>query len=152
LQPGDILLNEGGDRDKLGRGWVWSGEVPGCIHQNHVFRARVGKGFDPRFISWHANTFGRAWFEEHGSQTTNLASISRTKLRELPVPTPGVSTQVAIADEIDRRLSVVRALGRDLGMALSRLRSLRAAILRDAFTCRLVRGQGDSLLDAGAEV
>jgi len=25
LEPGDILFNEGGDRDKLGRGWVWNG-------------------------------------------------------------------------------------------------------------------------------
>ncbi|MGH8931455.1 MAG: hypothetical protein ACRDZO_12725 [Egibacteraceae bacterium] len=25
LQYGDVLLNEGGDRDKLGRGWVWQG-------------------------------------------------------------------------------------------------------------------------------
>ena len=25
LQRGDILFNEGGDRDKLGRGWVWEG-------------------------------------------------------------------------------------------------------------------------------
>ena len=24
LNPGDILFNEGGDRDKLGRGWVWN--------------------------------------------------------------------------------------------------------------------------------
>ena len=28
LRPGDILFNEGGDRDKLGRGWVWNGELP----------------------------------------------------------------------------------------------------------------------------
>lgn len=40
LKPGDILFNEGGDRDKLGRGWVWNEELPECIHQNHVFRAR----------------------------------------------------------------------------------------------------------------
>jgi type I restriction enzyme S subunit len=41
LQPGDILLNEGGDRDKIGRGWVWEGQIPQCIHQNHVFRVRL---------------------------------------------------------------------------------------------------------------
>ena len=41
LLPGDVLLNEGGDRDKLGRGWVWDGQIPNCIHQNHVFRARL---------------------------------------------------------------------------------------------------------------
>ena len=41
LVPGDVLFNEGGDRDKLGRGCVWRGEIPGCLHQNHVFRARL---------------------------------------------------------------------------------------------------------------
>jgi type I restriction enzyme S subunit len=41
LHSGDILFNEGGDRDKLGRGWVWKEEVNICIHQNHVFRPRI---------------------------------------------------------------------------------------------------------------
>src|SRR5688500_7181021 len=27
LRPGDILFTEGGDRDKLGRGWIWNGEI-----------------------------------------------------------------------------------------------------------------------------
>ena len=31
LQAGDILFNEGGDRDKLGRGWVWRNEVADFI-------------------------------------------------------------------------------------------------------------------------
>jgi predicted GIY-YIG superfamily endonuclease len=37
LEPGDVLFTEGGDRDKLGRGWIWEGQLPECIHQNHVF-------------------------------------------------------------------------------------------------------------------
>jgi type I restriction enzyme, S subunit len=137
LQPGDVLLNEGGDRDKLGRGWVWNGEVPGAIHQNHVFRARLDPGSDPRFMSWHANTFGRDWFERHGSQTTNLASISRANLRALPVPLPARDVQEHIADEIDRRLSLVSALDADLAAALDRQKQLRAAILREAFAGQL---------------
>src|SRR5258708_3193712 len=36
LRRHDVLLTEGGDFDKLGRGTVWRGEVPGCLHQNHV--------------------------------------------------------------------------------------------------------------------
>lgn len=32
LLPGDILFTEGGDRDKLGRGWIWDGQVAECIH------------------------------------------------------------------------------------------------------------------------
>ena len=81
LQHGDILFNEGGDRDKLGRGWVWEGQIENCIHQNHVFRARLTNGgFDPYFISMHANTWGQRWFERHGKQTTNLASINLATL------------------------------------------------------------------------
>jgi type I restriction enzyme S subunit len=40
LRPGDVLMNEGGDYDKLGRGHVWDGEIAPCIHQNHVFAVR----------------------------------------------------------------------------------------------------------------
>ena len=32
LQPGDVLFTEGGDFDKLGRGTVWRGEIPDCLH------------------------------------------------------------------------------------------------------------------------
>lgn len=39
LLSGDILLTEGGDWDKLGRGTVWHDEIPNCIHQNHIFKS-----------------------------------------------------------------------------------------------------------------
>ena len=38
LLPGDVLFNEGGDRDKLGRGWVWEGQIAGCIHPQELSR------------------------------------------------------------------------------------------------------------------
>jgi type I restriction enzyme, S subunit len=41
LQRGDLLLTEGGDPDKLGRGTLWNDELPEAIHQNHIFRVRV---------------------------------------------------------------------------------------------------------------
>lgn len=54
LKSGDILFNEGGDRDKLGRGWIWNEELPECIHQNHVFRARLlVTAFNPKLVSWY---------------------------------------------------------------------------------------------------
>jgi type I restriction enzyme S subunit len=39
LEPGDVLMTEGGDLDKLGRGTLWEGQIPDCLHQNHIFRA-----------------------------------------------------------------------------------------------------------------
>ncbi len=41
LRKGDVLMTEGGDLDKLGRGTVWGGEIAECLHQNHVFALRV---------------------------------------------------------------------------------------------------------------
>jgi type I restriction enzyme S subunit len=41
LQYGDILMTEGGDRDKLGRGGMWREAIAPCSYQNHIFRVRL---------------------------------------------------------------------------------------------------------------
>ncbi len=78
LQPGDILLTEGGDWDKLGRGTVWQGEIPNCIHQNHIYRLRINLNeFDPYYLSaLIASPYGKAYFQTASKQTTNLATIN----------------------------------------------------------------------------
>ena len=138
LQPGDVLFNEGGDRDKLGRGWVWNGEIAGCIHQNHVFRARLHEGFDPRFVSWHGNTFGRRWFEENGKQTTNLASLNLRTLKSFPVPAPSLPEQQEVVAEVERQLSIIDAVSAAIYSALARSAQLRRSILDRAFRGTLV--------------
>jgi type I restriction enzyme S subunit len=138
LEAGDVLLNEGGDRDKLGRGWVWENQIADCIHQNHVFRARLNDDFDPYFVSTHANTWGRAWFEEHGRQTTNLASINLGTLKQLPVPAPPRAEQDAIVAELQRSAEAQSRLLASIDQAFSRARVLRRAILAAAFLGQLV--------------
>ncbi|NOT55652.1 MAG: hypothetical protein HOP18_13715 [Deltaproteobacteria bacterium] len=138
LKPGDILFNEGGDRDKLGRGWVWNGELPECIHQNHVFRARLYvAALSPKLVSWYANTFGQQFFFDEGKHTTNLASISMTKLKGLPVPIPPPAEQTRIVAEVERRLSVVEELEAVVSANLQRATRLRQSILQKAFTGEL---------------
>ena len=139
LNPGDVLFNEGGDRDKLGRGWVWNGEVPECIHQNHVFRMRpVLPDIAAEFVSHHGNTFGRRWFESAGKQTTNLASINLSILRSFPVPVPPADEQREIIALVHEQLAVVReqeiAVDRGLRLAAAQ----RQNILRAAFSGQLV--------------
>ncbi len=139
LQPDDVLLNEGGDRDKLGRGWVWRGEIAECIHQNHVFRARLwAPAFDSRYLSHYANTQGDRYFLLEGKQTTNLASISLSKVKFLPVATPPRGEIPRILAEVDRRLSVLDALDRSVDANLARCARLRQSILKRAFEARLV--------------
>lgn len=138
LESGDVLFNEGGDRDKLGRGWVWEGQVTDCIHQNHVFRARLKTpDFDPRFVSTHGNTWGQRWFEEHGRQTTNLASISLTTLAQFPVPRAPMVRQREIMQHLDRTGDSVTRLTSAMAVARQRAATLRRAVLAAAFSGRL---------------
>ncbi|AKJ05576.1 type I restriction enzyme S subunit [Archangium gephyra] len=138
LSRGDILFNEGGDRDKLGRGWIWQEELPLCIHQNHVFRARLySREVEPKFVSHYANSAGQRYFVEQGKQTTNLASINLTKLGNLPVPLPPAHEQRRIVAEIDDRLSLADAAAGAVAMDCRRAEKLRQAILKAAFAGEL---------------
>jgi len=148
LKPGDVLFNEGGDRDKLGRGWVWQGELPLCIHQNHVFRARLlSSAIEPKFISWYGNSSGQSYFFSQGKQTTNLASINLTKLSALPVPLPPGSEQRRIVFELERTLSIADDLDHIIEVSLQRADRLRQAVLAAAFAGRLTAGPHRELSD-----
>jgi type I restriction enzyme S subunit len=139
LESGDVLFNEGGDRDKLGRGWVWQGQIPDCIHQNHVFRARLHEGvFEPKFVSMHGNTFGRIWFEQMGKQTTNLASLNLKTLKSFPVPNLSIDEQRLRVADIEQRVSLVEALDVAIQHAQRRSERLRSSILAAAFSGTLV--------------
>ena len=138
LLPGDVLLNEGGDRDKLGRGWVWEGQIENCIHQNHVFRARIRDGvLHPKLLALHANSFGH-WFEANGKQSVNLASISLRTIKQLPVPVPPAEEQEAIVGYIEARLAETARLRDALRTAEALAAELRRSVLADAFAGRLV--------------
>jgi type I restriction enzyme, S subunit len=139
LQHGDVLFNEGGDRDKLGRGWIWEDQIGECIHQNHVFRARVkSELLLPKFLSHYANAFGQPYFMREGKQTTNLASINLKKLGALPVPVPPIDEQARIVDDVERLLSVCGNMESTLIANVNRAERLRQAILRIAFAGQLV--------------
>ena len=137
LRSGDVLLNEGGDRDKLARGWVWQEQIPDCIHQNHVFRARLHADLDPYFLSWTANTIGGRWAERNGKQSVNLASISLSMIRRMPVvvPPPGVSS--AIVKTLTAQLEEVDRLQEAAHTSASRATILRQAVLTAAFEGKL---------------
>jgi type I restriction enzyme S subunit len=104
LLPGDILMTEGGDRDKLGRGTVWQGQIDPCIHQNHVFRVRAAADrLLPEFLNYYMQTPpARTYFLRCAKQTTGIASVNRTQLSGLPVPLPGLPEQKRIAAILDK--------------------------------------------------
>jgi len=105
LQTGDLLLTEGGDPDKLGRGAVWQDQVPGCIHQNHIFRVRVNneRELNPHYLSALVGSrYGKSYFLKCAKQTTGIASINSTQLKNFPTPIPPIELQEDFADIVEQ--------------------------------------------------
>lgn len=95
LEPGDVLMTEGGDFDKLGRGGVWDGRIDPCLHQNHVFRVRPNRSrLDPHYLGAVIGSgYGKRYFMRIAKRTTNLASINKTQLNAFPFPLPPLAEQ-----------------------------------------------------------
>ena len=95
LQLNDILLTEGGDPDKLGRGAVWHDEIADCIHQNHIFRVRPNQQLvNPTFLSFLIGSrYGKRYFLKAAKQTTGIASINMQQLKRFPAVVPPVDIQ-----------------------------------------------------------
>ncbi len=111
LQRGDVLMTEGGDFDKLGRGFIWEAQLKPCVHQNHVFAVRTDRSrLLPDFFTYEAQSdYGKAYFLKVAHKTTNLASINSTKLKAFPVLIPTLGEQreiVTILDAIDRKIDL----------------------------------------------
>lgn len=102
LRRGDVLMTEGGDFDKLGRGTVWQGEVDGCLHQNHVFSVRP----DPSLLlsaylaAIARSPYGKRYFLSCAKKTSNLASINKQQISSFPVLWASLSVQRRIAEQV----------------------------------------------------
>jgi len=144
LRRGDVLMTEGGDYDKLGRGCVWSDQVPNCLHQNHIFAVRPQrKHLLPEFLALTmGSSYGRAYFTATSKQSTNLASTNSTKLRNFPLPLPGGSEQSSIATFLDRETARIDALVAKKQRLIELLQEQRTSIITSAVTKGLEESDG----------
>ncbi len=108
LRENDLLMTEGGDWDKVGRAAIWKGQISPCLHQNHIFRARMrSDALLPRWFEGYFNSpVGRSYFESASKQTTNLASINMRQVRACPIPFPPLTEQKRIVAKVDELMAL----------------------------------------------
>lgn len=154
LRAGDVLMNEGGDNDKLGRGAVWGAQIDPCLNQNHVFCVRPHDLQHSEWISLATNArYARDFFYLHSNQSTNLASISKSNLERFPIAMPQLREMQEILDVLGRTLADYSDLAKLEGQSIERLREFRAALITAAVTGQIDpetwsrRGTTDRRLD-----
>lgn len=137
LQAGDVLMNEGGDFDKLGRGAIWNAEIEDCIHQNHVFAVRP-HAVSPQWLNQITGSqYAQFYFMGRSKQSTNLASISSTNIMELPVLLPPVDEQASILAFVDNESARLDALYASSVQAIALLKERRSALIAAAVTGKI---------------
>jgi len=146
LRIGDVLMNEGGDFDKLGRGDVWQGQIPDCLHQNHVFAVRPIRVASTWLNLVNGSGYAQTFFILRSKQTTNLASISSSNLMELPVVMPPPDEQMDIERAVSSMRSKLDELTTQADLAIGLLNERRAALISAAVTGKIdVRGSAKVL-------
>lgn len=135
LFRGDILLTEGGDHDKLGRGALLDVDIGECIHQNHVFRVRAHQTLllPEYFAAFLQTEVARYYFLKSAKKTTNLASINMTQLRALPVVLPPVDLQYQFAEHMAHIKVLTEELGRGALLARHAFESLLTRVFSVGF-------------------
>ena len=138
LMKGDVLMNEGGDYDKVGRGAVWTGEISPCLHQNHVFAVRPVQRDLSEWISAITQTqYAKFYFMNNAKQSTNLASISQASVKELPILLPPKEQRDALLEKLGGELAAFDALITHTQEEITLLKELRAATIADAVLGRV---------------
>ncbi|WP_296270967.1 restriction endonuclease subunit S [Pseudomonas sp. UBA6323] len=142
LRAGDVLMNEGGDNDKLGRGTVWQAQIDPCLHQNHVFAIRPNGLLRAEWLAaFTQSEQARTYFYLNSKQSTNLASISASNVMSLALPIPSASEQLEILTYLEKDRIRHEQL---TGVAVSTVELLqerRSALISAAVTGKIdVRG------------
>ena len=136
LRFDDVLMTEGGDLDKLGRGTLWKGEIEGCLHQNHIFAVRCFRHkLQPVFLAYvTAAQYGRDYFEATGKKTTNLACTNARKVGEFPIPLPLLREQEAICSYLDEKLGEIKSIATGIETQIATLTAYRKSLIHECVT------------------
>ena len=107
LKPFDVLMTEGGDPDKVGRGAIIHEPPENCIHQNHIFRVRLDRNILlPEYMEQYLQQQkAKRYFLGCAKQTTGIASINMRQLTGLPVVVPEMQLQkeyVSFVHQVDK--------------------------------------------------
>ena len=139
LQYGDLLMTEGGDPDKLGRGCIWRNEIEPCIHQNHLFAVRPDlRSVVPDYLEvFLASQYARNYFIRTAKQTTNLASTNRTTIGTFRLVLPKCDMQQSIVDGIRQALAPVHGSIERFEKEITLLREYQTRLISDVVTGKL---------------
>jgi type I restriction enzyme S subunit len=139
LRPGDVLFNRTNSPELVGKTSIYKGERPALfagylVRVNQIESIALGK-YLTYFLSspiahGHGNTVK--------TDGVNQSNINGTKLQEYPFPFCSTAEQAEIVRLLEEKLEAADVMEAEIEAGLVRAASLRQAILKRAFSGKLV--------------
>lgn len=136
LKSGELLMTEGGDRDKLGRGTIWHEEISPCLHQNHVFAVTCDENWLlTEYLAYlTASPVGREYFDLTAKKTTNLASTNSNTIMQFKIPVPPIAEQREIVALLDKKCAAINDLINEKLALISDLEQYKKSLIYEVVT------------------
>ena len=140
LEKNDLLFVEGnGSKAQIGRVAIWNGQIPKCLHQNHIVKGRpLGNMLSEYALYYLISNEGRKQIVNVAKSTSGLYTLSTNKIKGLRVPYCDLSYQKRLLDDVKEKLSVYDSIEQTIDTSLQQAEALRQSILKQAFEGRLV--------------
>ncbi|MFG1693690.1 restriction endonuclease subunit S [Rothia amarae] len=131
LSTGDVLLTEGGDRDKLGRGALWSGQISPMLHQNHIYSFTCNSlMLLPQFLVYCLESNeARKYFETTARQSTNLSTTNSFLVRNFKIPNVKLNNQLEIVEKLDKESLINKKLNYDIRNIIQNYEDKRISLI-----------------------
>lgn len=131
LAPGDLLVVEGnGSPSEIGRAALWKGQLPNCVHQNHLIRVRPSSVVDARYLAalWNSPVVA-AELRAVASSTSGLLVLTTKKIRSVRIPVAPLDEQRRIVTAIEEETSRLEGAIGLVKSGLARLPLVRRGVL-----------------------
>lgn len=138
LNKGDLLFNRTNSPELVGKTAVYKNKPQKCSFASYLIRVAL-IDVEPDYVSAFINSvFGRVWVKAVVSQQVGQANVNGTKLKSLAIPLPPQREQDEIVQRLDDIFSQIDVFETLCTAELKRNTLLRQAILKSAFSGKLV--------------
>jgi type I restriction enzyme S subunit len=135
LKDGDLLFARTGAT--VGKSFLIKGEIPESVFASYLIRVRVKQGLFDKYLSNFFNS-PQYWSQiTEGQVGIGQPNVNGTKLGQLQIPLPDLTTQQAIVSKIEELFSDLDKGIEDLKKAQQQLKTFRQSVLKWAFEGKL---------------
>ena len=130
VEPGDFAFSRIGT---IGKTMFLPIDKEYCLSHALVLIKAIGPELSRKYLKTALSSDAVLMQAREGVQSVGVPDLGMAKMRSFQIPLPPCIEQLAVVDEIDRRLSVTEELEATIKANLKRAERLRQTILQQAF-------------------